>query len=119
MPLEFIGNTSWIQFGGGRDVNNRTEIPANRVSVGTVPEGSTWTKNPIPACGDFFTGGAFNGAAYCKKPQFPPPIPGLFGFGVGSCFANFLGCTKQQFAKAYEQSQVGVVDKVRVDKASR
>lgn len=51
---------------------------------------------------------------YCTKPQFPPPIPGLFGFGMGSCFANLLGCTKAQFAKAYEGSQLDIVDKVRV-----
>jgi hypothetical protein len=26
------------------------EIPATRVSVGTYPKGSQWTRNPVPGC---------------------------------------------------------------------
>jgi K(+)-stimulated pyrophosphate-energized sodium pump len=32
MPLEFVGDKQWIQFGNGVDVANRTEIPAVRIS---------------------------------------------------------------------------------------
>merc|ERR1711918_119951 len=93
--------------------------PAKRISTGTFPAGSTWTRNPIPAS-DF---------------QFPPPgedlsRPGklLGGFGIGSCF----GCNQKVnpkdrgiFGKHYKNNctedetnaqifQWSVVDKVRV-----
>lgn len=79
------------------------------MSTGTVPTGSTWTRNPIPAC-DNPLGGAFNvGCHVSKTPgkykppqasdfQFPPigedlSRPGLLlgGFGVGACF----GCNQK------------------------
>merc|ERR1711904_85670 len=91
------------------DRANRTAIPAKRLNVGTFPEGSTWTRNPIPAC-KAPAGGAFNwGCLVSSIPgkyppvpasdfQFPPPgedlsRPGLLlgGFGVGSCF----GCNQK------------------------
>eukprot|EP01065_Artemidia_motanka_P016772 TRINITY_DN2036_c0_g1_i8.p1 TRINITY_DN2036_c0_g1~~TRINITY_DN2036_c0_g1_i8.p1 ORF type:complete len:465 (+),score=165.13 TRINITY_DN2036_c0_g1_i8:65-1396(+) len=112
-PLEFVGEESWIQFGNGFDVKNRTAIPANRVSAGTVPEGSTWTKNPIPACLIPVAGGAFN--MPCVASQFKPPL-GLKGFGGGACGSSlpFTKCSPERFA---EQSfQWGIVDRVRVPK---
>ena len=75
------------------------------VKTGTKPTGSTWTRNPIvraaherlaqiacnrdtaafrlqPACyGD--DGGGF--MSDCDGPQFPPPIPGIWGFGPARC----------------------------------
>jgi len=58
-PLEFVGDTQWIQQGHGVDVTNRTEIPATRVSGSkVVPANSIWTKNPIPACNTPVSGGA-------------------------------------------------------------
>jgi hypothetical protein len=85
------------------DRTNRTAIPAKRISTGTLPKGSTWTRNPIPACKAEF-GGAFNVGCHMSsvagkyKPvtpsefQFPPAgadesRPGglLGGFGGGSC----------------------------------
>ena len=46
--LQFVGDEQWIQF--GTDRANRTAIPALRTAKGTFPEGSDWTRNPIPAC---------------------------------------------------------------------
>merc|ERR1711998_299969 len=83
-PLEFVGDEQYIQycslanynlpadatpdgFNGTRkvtpsqafpkcDLSNRQAIPAKRVSTGTWPEGSTWTRNPIPACNNVLGG---------------------------------------------------------------
>jgi hypothetical protein len=80
---------------------NRSVINATRLSEGTNPVGSQWTRNPIPAC-DGDVGGA--GTPFhipflsnCKKTQFEPPLqdkiaphkklkplPGLYGFGLGA-----------------------------------
>jgi len=97
--LQFVGNQSWIQYGNG--TNNRTAIAAYRISEGTNPPGSQWTKNPIPACGGD-VGGASTPfdipfLSNCHSPQFEPPLqdvipphpilkpkPGLYGFGLGA-----------------------------------
>jgi len=90
------------------DRTNRTAIPAKRLNVGTFPEGSTWTRNPIPAC-NAPAGGAFNwGCLVSSIPDKYPPVPAsayqfappgndlsrpgllLGGFGIGSCF----GCNQ-------------------------
>jgi len=113
--LTLLGDKQWLQFGAGMDVNNRTEIPATRVSKGTVPEGSQWTRNPIPACAgqeDVINLGAFNSP--CTKPQFKPPVDGVFGFGGGTCGSSLPGtqCTPAQFfSKSFD---FGVVDTVQV-----
>merc|ERR1719461_1855319 len=44
MPLEFASPMSWIQHGESKD--NRTEFKAVRVNTGTMPENSTWARNP-------------------------------------------------------------------------
>merc|ERR1712151_1365681 len=85
------------------DRKNRTAIPAKRISSGTFPAGSTWTRNPIPArkapAGGAFNWGCLVSAIPGKYPpvpasdfQFPPPgedlsRPGLLlgGFGIGAC----------------------------------
>ena len=79
-PLKFHGDTQWVQYGAE---GPRVEFLANRTTKGTWPRGSQWTKNPIPACsgpdGGYFT----EVEPHCLKtgPQFPPPGPGLLGFG--------------------------------------
>jgi len=80
--LEFASNNSWIQY--GNDHSNRTAIPATRVSTGTWPEGSTWTKNPIPPCAEQ-DGSPSQNPPNCPEPMFEPPLPGLFGDGAGPC----------------------------------
>merc|ERR1712178_577715 len=90
---------------------SRETIAAMRLSTGTVPVGSTWTRNPIPACKSI-AGGAFNLGCHVSatpgkyKPtkitdfQFPPPGKDkvradvdayLAGFGTGACF----GCNQE------------------------
>ena len=79
-PLKFVGDKQWVQYGD--EVTSREEFPAVRTNIGTFPEESQWTKNPIPACsgGD---GGVLAPSAKCPNgTQFPPPKPGLYGFGI-------------------------------------
>lgn len=112
MPLEFVGDKQWIQFGSGMDVKNRTEIPAVRVSEGVLPKGSTWTRNPIPACNDVPRMGGHNHA--CSGPMFTPPIPGLYGFGPGSCASGEAPCTLQEMADREMDFNFGIVDLLKV-----
>ena len=93
LPLAFIGGTQWLQWDDHAE--NRTAIPAMRTSVGTFPPGSQFTRNPIPACGDYIGGGmSENGYAgspgFCTGSQFTPPIPGVFGFYGRECSTLFL-----------------------------
>jgi len=46
--LEFANSNHTIKYFDGS--NQIFDIPAVEVSVGTVPEHSTWRRNPIPAC---------------------------------------------------------------------
>ena len=112
--LEFVGAESWIAREGGAE---RTAIAATRVSVGTHPASSTWTKNPVPACdmgdGSGGVGGGFNCSG--APPQFAPPLPGLYGYGSAECFATLGGnCTRAQEATVRERFHFMVVDRVRV-----
>lgn len=111
-PLEFVGDKQWIQFGDGMDRNNRTEVTATRVTEGVLPRGSTWTKNPIPACNDIPRLGGHNHE--CAGPMFPPPAPGVYGFGVGSCATGVESekCTVEESARRV--MPFGIVDKVRI-----
>ena len=47
-PLKFVGDVQWLQW--GEDESTRHEIEAVRTNEGTIPAGSYWTKNPVPAC---------------------------------------------------------------------
>lgn len=96
--LAFVGETSWIQF--GVDQSNRTEIRANRTLQGTHPQGSQWTKVPIPSCSG--PGGGYDGTG-CDKPQFPSPIPGLWGNGP------FNGCAHNPMPAAERAEYCAVV----------
>lgn len=85
------------------DLSARTAYPAQTISEGTLPKGSQWRRNPIPACNNGL-GGSFNyGCHVSSIPgrypapnssdfQFAPPgedlaRPGLLlgGFGEGAC----------------------------------
>lgn len=84
-PLRFVGGYQYVQY--GNDTTQRVYFKANRTTKGTYPNGSQWTKNPIPACAGF--GGGYNRPhAQCShnNTQFPPPAQGLNGsqlFGYG------------------------------------
>lgn len=106
MPLDFVGNTQWLQFGDGMDTSNRTEVPASTMKEGTFPPGSQWRRNPVPACagGNMGTGGGTGPQNPCNVPEFPPSMPGVFGGGLG-------GNPKQIVS-----AEVGIVDRVHVPK---
>jgi len=80
--LEFASEKSWIQY--GNDTSKRVEFEAVRTNIGTTPKGSTWARNPVPACKGF-GGGVFSDTSNaCLKSggtQFEPPAPGVQGFG--------------------------------------
>lgn len=63
MPLQFAGNRSWLRWKNGHQV----EIDALRVTEGTTPSGSQWSRNPIPTCRG--TGGE----PCTQGPAFTPP----------------------------------------------
>jgi len=110
MPLEFVGDKQWIQFGDGMDPKNRTEINATRISTGTLPAGSTWTRNPIPACNDIPRLGGHNHE--CSGPMFTPPARGIYGFGPGACASGVASCTLPEMAS--RAMPYGIVDRVKV-----
>ena len=45
--LDFFGDKQWVQF---EKYGEKAEIEALRTREGTFPEGSQWTRNPIPDC---------------------------------------------------------------------
>jgi len=69
-------------------------------------------RNPVPACNTPISGGALH--TPCTGPIFTPPVPGVFGFGGGSCESGIPGdgCSPQQFKD--RTFDFGIVDKVRV-----
>ena len=89
--LQFYGDKQWIELG-----EDRFEIEAVRTREGTFPEGSQWTRNPIPNCawpqlvlegdpdsltnGDGYRAPDFYTYICSDGYQFPPPAPGLSGF---------------------------------------
>ncbi len=113
-PLEFAESNQYIEYCDSKNQyppysaksgpfspcsGQGHKIPAMDISVGTVPAGSTWRRNPIPGC-RAANGGAFGescGQHNGTRPddyQFPPAgsdlsRPGqlLGGFGAGGCCA--------------------------------
>lgn len=66
LPLPFATSRQTLRWLNGTEV----EIPSALVSEGTTPTGSTWAKNPIPACKSMSGGYQEDG---CEEPQFSPP----------------------------------------------
>jgi len=112
LPMEFVGEDQWIQYGDGMDSSNRTKVKAVRVSEGVLPKGSTYTRNPIPACNDIPRLGGHNHK--CAGPMFEPPAPGVYGFGPGACASGVAPCTVEEMAS--RAMPYGIVDLVRVPK---
>jgi len=113
--LRFASDQSWIQYGS--DKSNRTAIPAHRVSVGTNPKGSQWTKHPVPACGD--TSGGVGLGGHCKEPpMFEPPLPGLFGYGSAMCALlspqGGRTCSKEREQSIRDKFRFNIIDTVEV-----
>jgi hypothetical protein len=109
--LPFHGSSSWIKLGGS---DERVEIKANRTTTGTHPSGSQWTKVPIPSCGGAM-GGGLGCDAGCAAPQFPSPVPGLWGNGPTNGCA---GCdpTADPYGQPVCQKEMSyeIIDKVKV-----
>lgn len=91
--LDFVGDTHIIQW--GPDKSTRKEISAVYTSNGTYPSGSMWARGPLPTCAGANGGFTFHQglpAIDCepypwvpenrRKTQFPPPLPGLYGWGT-------------------------------------
>jgi hypothetical protein len=99
-PLAFSGNQSWLRWRDGHQV----AIDAFRVTEGTTPPGSTWTRNPIPTCSGY---GAESDCV--NGPAFPPPM---------GCNRTCWGYQKTgQYSKnSNVTEQPAIVDKVVVPK---
>lgn len=127
--LQFVGTVSWVHFGRS---GNRSEIPAVRVTEGTKPTGSSWTRNPIPAC-QGVTGGGVHTRNGCEEAQFEPPLadvvsphatyaplPGLYGFGMGHCVgihldgSPFDACKDEELDFWRERFHFSIVDLVQI-----
>jgi len=111
-PLSYSSDTQWIQYGD--NITARYAIPATRTTKGTMPIGSTWTKNPIPSCNTTDGGGEHKP---CFGPQFTPPIPDLYGFGLGTCAADdptVPKCTEQEGQYWGEKFNFNIVDEIIV-----
>lgn len=114
-PLDFTEDVTYVQYGYGKDVNNRTTIPAVTLTGDlVVPAGSTWRRNPIPPCDVPVSGGALKSG--CPGPTFKSPLEGgpgvAYGFGGGSCQGEGVHCTPQEFADQF--FHFGLVDKVKI-----
>jgi hypothetical protein len=99
-PLPFAGNTQKLRFA------NKTELQINAtlVSVGTLPEGSTWAMNPLPSCTDI------TGESKCSIPQFPPP------HGCGSHCWGYIGAGADRTSNDPVNPLPTIVDQVTVPK---
>lgn len=118
-PLQFVGNTSWIQFSNNK--KNRTAIEAVRTSTGTNPAGSQWTRNPIPPC-DNGNASASRPIGWCGDPQFEPPLQhmfepnlkymtqrGLYGDGPGQ-----WPLTEEELNVWTERFSFNIIDEVQI-----
>lgn len=61
-PLSFVGVNHTIRYLDGRA---ELQISAIDVNEGTYPKGSTWRRNPVPACNCDGGGAAYTGTG-CK-----------------------------------------------------
>ena len=112
-PLEFAGDSTWFQ--AGSDAASRVAFDAADVndgnSKGVMPKGSTWRKNPLPACAGASGGSTLRGSKEfaCDKPQFTP-IPykdGAWGYGIGEP-------TEDSPALNSTLADFSIIDKVKV-----
>ena len=85
-PLEFHGSNHQIAYNA--DESSWKSIPARDTNVGTKPVGSTWRRNPIPACNGG-AGGFFSDNSCPSGTQFPAPLPGLHGFSFTQSDVHF------------------------------
>lgn len=114
--LDFVGDSHIIQW--GPDKSTRKMIPAVYTSNGTHPPGSMWARGPIPTCSGANGGYVWKGtsAIECepypwrpenlRKTQFPPPLPGLYGWGTDY--------TDQRTHKPHHYMPYFIIDRLQV-----
>lgn len=137
--LQFESDQSWIQYGANK--SNRTAFTTYRISEGTHPKGSQWTRLPVPACGDASGGegcaekwgeavpgcgpnpgdkNKSRGFVCTLPPMFDPPLPGLYGYGWSACFDGHGDgksvCTKEQQQYQEDHFKFNIIDRVVVPK---
>lgn len=138
--LEFVLDYQWVQKGANR--TSRVAVPATRVSEGTHPPASQWTRFGMPSCSGYYGGVAAGGSdvpgrvqALCNYTQFPPALPWLYGQGLTQCLwpallvpephnvidpkispkpIGGLPCTAQEIEQVKELFNLNFVDLVRV-----
>lgn len=125
-PLEPVGNESFIVWGS--DWSSSTPIPAVRVTEGVKPQGSVWTRNPIPWGYGHMHDAPNEYPSEWNDPVFEPPLPGLHGGGVGPWCASpmqdrvpyfeppqpYGSCSEELWNKVVKQFNFSIVDEVRV-----
>jgi len=47
IPLDFVGDITWVNYGIDRKTGHRTELKALQTTEGTTPPGSMWRTNPL------------------------------------------------------------------------
>lgn len=116
--LPFVGTDHIIRY---MDSHSQLIIPATDVSEGTYPEGSTWRRNPIPACncdaGDDC--GVNNSTERQSYADEGPPVPYGFPCPTGTQFPVPFDYGYGQHIWNNEASGPGrgmwaIVDRVRV-----
>ena len=143
--LPFVGTKQWVRYAPIYQYNRQVSLPdfeieAVRVSEGTHPAGSHWTRNPIPGCmlcdqaecmrnhtstkvGD----SGWVSQQHCSQScsglnitghtcppgmtQFPEPLPGFSGYYAQSCDKANHDCDGLAGFK------YSIVDKVSVPKS--
>lgn len=126
--LDFVGDVTWIQYGDTAipyGKANRTAVPAVRVTDGTFPKGSMWTRNPVPTCKGAYGGAQLHGG--CEDgPMFPPPMDaedmpgvaqrGLYGYGQARCTSRLPGreCEPEEHEFWGRRFNFNLVDLVQV-----
>jgi len=133
-PLEYATGKSFIQFGDHHRMRNKTggsrvEFDAVRATDantdGVMPKDATWTKFPVPNCGD--------DEFLCTQPSylhgkpldlnFPAPAEGAYGFGVAEVITGakfFSGADADEVLDVVRETEdhfdFTVVDIVKVPK---
>jgi hypothetical protein len=96
--LDFVGNTSVAVYDG----TDRTEFQAKQVKLST----GMWRQNPAPACagagGGYITGSCLG----AWDTQFPPPVPGMYGFSGVATQSSHLAPAPLLKWKVLDQVQV-------------
>jgi len=96
--LDFVGDTSVAVY----DDKDRTEFEAKQVKLST----GMWRRNPAPACAGPGGGSATGSCSSALDTQFPPPVPGMYGFSGNGAIGGKASKTPLKKWKVIDQVQV-------------